>query len=245
MQVTAVQAAPDDLFRLLEDGAVLEVFEQSAIAALMLLLGDADRFPHRGDFREPFFARLDGERGVEMAPLFILAGGGFHQVGNGVGDDSGRKSGGDLNFSAFEELEEALGVLLLLVGGLFENLRNLNVSRLAGDAGKIGVAVARLGFPGERFEQVLFGFGALNGFHNAFSSIIRARAVHGRSLTKNSRPEAESQAARLRFIIISRLRRIPARGTPRPARRPVKAATPRPAPCRDSSRSSRRSSCGA
>ena len=121
VQIAAVQTAPDDLFRLLEDGAVLHVFEQGAVAAFMLLFGDADMIPHRGDFGETLFARLRGESRIEIVPLVVFAAGSFLQVRRRVGDDSGRETRGDFEFAALEELEEALGVLLFLIRGLLED----------------------------------------------------------------------------------------------------------------------------
>ena len=168
VQVAAVQAAPDDLFRFLEDGGVLQILKQPAIAALMLFLGDADALPHLRDLRKSLLAGDFRKRRIKFAPLLVLAARGGGQIRDRVGDDSGRKARGDLKIAALEEFEEAFRVFFLLIRGLLEDVRDLDIPLLAGDAGKVGVTVARLGLPGEGFHEVLFGFGSPDGFHLAF-----------------------------------------------------------------------------
>ena len=58
----------------------------------------------------------------------MLAGRGGGQVVGGLADDAGRVGGRDLGLSALEELEEALGVLLLVLGRLEEDLGDLLVA---------------------------------------------------------------------------------------------------------------------
>ena len=53
-----------------------------------------------------------------------------------------------------QELKPDLGVLLLVAGGLLEELGDLDIALLAGCGGVVGVLVAGLGFAGERGEQV-------------------------------------------------------------------------------------------
>ena len=67
----------------------------------------------------------------------------------------------------FEELEETLGVLLLLFGRLGEHACDLLVTLLFRLAGEEYVTAARLTFAGKRLQQILLGpctFNAL--FHN-------------------------------------------------------------------------------
>ena len=67
----------------------------------------------------------------------------------------------------FEELEEALGVLLLLLGRLGEYGGDLFVALLLGFACEEYVAAARLALAGEGLQQILFGTGTLDALvHN-------------------------------------------------------------------------------
>ena len=67
----------------------------------------------------------------------------------------------------FEELEETLGVLLLLLGSLGEDTRDLLVTLLLRLAREEDVTAARLALTGKRLQQILFSPCSFNAlFHN-------------------------------------------------------------------------------
>jgi hypothetical protein len=76
--------------------------------------------------------------------LVVLTGGGRLEVLR-AGSNHARGEGScDLHVTTLEELEEALGVLPLLVGRILEDRRDLDIAFLAGRAGEVGVAIACL-----------------------------------------------------------------------------------------------------
>ena len=66
---------------------------------------------------------------------------------------------------AAQSLEPELGVLLLVAGGLLEDGRDLLIALFAGLAGEVGVLVAGLGLPRERFPEIGFRLADLE-LHN-------------------------------------------------------------------------------
>ena len=82
---------------------------------------------------------------------------------------------GDLDHAALEELEEHLGVLLLVHRRLGEDGGDLLVALLLRDLGEERVAVARLALAGERLEKVLLRLAALElGHPGSFRGIVAA-----------------------------------------------------------------------
>jgi len=59
--------------------------------------------------------------------LFMLTTGCCQQIFSSCTDLAGRETGRYLKIAPFQKLEEALGVLLLLVGGFFKNIGYLNI----------------------------------------------------------------------------------------------------------------------
>jgi hypothetical protein len=102
--------------------------------------------------------------------LVAFAGGSGSQVVQRRSDDPRGEGTRDFHFAAFQKVEEAFGVLLLLIGGFNENIGDLHQAFFAGLAGKIGVSVARLRFPGEGGQQIFFGARALKLCHFLESS---------------------------------------------------------------------------
>ena len=68
----------------------------------------------------------------------------------------------------FEELEETLGVLLLLLGRLGEDACDLFVSLLLGLAREEDVAAARLALAGKCLQQILLGTCTLDALFHSF-----------------------------------------------------------------------------
>ena len=69
--------------------------------------------------------------------------------------------------AALKELEETLGVLLLLLGSLGEDTRDLLVTLLLRLAREEDVTAARLALTGKRLQQILFSPCSFNAlFHN-------------------------------------------------------------------------------
>jgi hypothetical protein len=69
----------------------------------------------------------------------VLTTRGFFQIGRGVADHAGRKSGTDFLLSPLQQLKEPFGVLLFPVGRFLENIGNLDKSLFFGLTGKIKV----------------------------------------------------------------------------------------------------------
>ena len=126
----------------------------------MLLLDLGHALEQLGDVVEALFPGGLGEAGVHVGPLVILAGGGVLQVVQGVAD------------AVVEELEPDLGVLLLVVGSLLEDVGDLHVAVLLGLAGVVGVLVPGLGLPGESGHQVGLGLGAFQFWHSWFLLMV-------------------------------------------------------------------------
>ena len=147
--VAAVGALPDYVAVAGEDQAVFDVGEEFAIALFVFFLDGADHFEMFGNLNEAFFAGLFGHAGVHVGPFEVLAVSGVFQIDRRVG-----------NFAVVQVFEPYLGVFLLIVGGFFKDLGNLDVAVLLGLGGVIRVLVAGHGLPGEGFEEVLFCFGS-------------------------------------------------------------------------------------
>ena len=133
---TAVAALPPDLAVALEEIAVREAAQQLQVTALVLGLDGGDHLEGRGDLDEALLLGDFGEFALEDVPLLLLAlGCGLQVLGRGA-DRAGGVAGRDLHVAALEELEETLGVLLLLLRGLGENACDLFVTLLLGLAGE-------------------------------------------------------------------------------------------------------------
>ncbi len=145
VDVAAVRALPDAVAVAREDEPVLQVREQLAIPLLVLLFDGGDALKERGDMVEALFARLLCEFGVHFRPLVILALRGVEQVVRRRAD------------AVVQQLEPDLRVLLLVVGGLLKERRDLHVALFFGLRGVVAVLVARLRFAGEGCHQVGFG----------------------------------------------------------------------------------------
>ena len=64
-----------------------------------------------------------------------------------------------------QELEPDFGVLLLVVGGLLEEVADLHIAFLAGLGGVVLVLGVRLAFAGEGGHEVGLGLGSLEIVH--------------------------------------------------------------------------------
>ena len=145
--IAAVQALPDDLFVLLEDFVLLDVGEQQLIALLMLFLDLADGLEEGGDLREAFLAGGLGEAGVHARPLFMFAGGGILQV-------RGRLA------NALYELEPDLGMLLLVIRCLLEDIADLYETVFLRLGRIVRILIACLRFTGKSGPKILLGLGS-------------------------------------------------------------------------------------
>ena len=146
----------------------------------MLELDLGDGFERRGDFEEAFLFGLGAKVLVDGGPFHLFAVGRRLEILGRVADHAGRIGGHDFDVAALEELEEALGVLLLVVGRFQEEGRDLFEAGLLGRAGEIGIAVAGLGLAGESRQQVFLGLGSLDRFSHVHSLLLRfPESVHG------------------------------------------------------------------
>ena len=80
VDVAAVQAPPLDRPVTLERAAVVEAFQQAAVAPLVLLLGHGDLLEGDGDGRKPLLPGNGGEAGIHDRPFFMFAVGRRQQV---------------------------------------------------------------------------------------------------------------------------------------------------------------------
>ena len=118
----------------------------------MLLLDFSDLGERGSDVFEALFLGHSGEFGVKRAPLFLLSVGCSQQVLLGGSDLAGGVGRGDLDWAAFEVLEEHLRVFFLVVCGLREDRCDLLITLFLGYACEEGVAVAGLALAGEGLE---------------------------------------------------------------------------------------------
>ena len=77
-----------------------------------------DRGKHVGDLVETFLAGNRGETRIHLRPVIVRPTGRGHEVLRRGTDDARRKRSRDLGLPALQELEQALGMLFLLVRGL-------------------------------------------------------------------------------------------------------------------------------
>ena len=83
-------------------------------------------------------------------------------------DYAGRITRRNLDHASFQEFEESLGVFLFLFGRFGEYAGDLFEALFFGYACEKYVTVPCLRLPGERFQQVLFGFRAFDTFSHFF-----------------------------------------------------------------------------
>ena len=145
--VAAVAAFPHLDFALLEHGGRFHVLEEGTVAFFMALFDGGDHAELLGEGGKAFSLGGLREVFVHVGPFVVLAVGGSLQVGSGVAD-------------TVEFLEPQLGVFLLVVGSLEEQVCNLFKTILLGATGEVGVLVAGLRFACEGGLEVLFGLGS-------------------------------------------------------------------------------------
>jgi hypothetical protein len=158
--VAAVAAAPGHLGFPLENPVVGHVGRQGPIALLMIGFGHRHGLKDRGDLRETLISGGLGKTRIHLGIFVVLTFGGGQEIFQGAADLAGREAAADFYFAPLQELEEPLGVLLFLVGGLFKDKGDLDKAFFLGFGGKIGLAVAGLGFAGEGGEEISFRLGA-------------------------------------------------------------------------------------
>ena len=144
--MTAVAALPHLDAALFEDLLGLHIFQQRAVALLVVLLDGGHAPEFGGKLGKAFLLGGDGEALIHVGPLVILT------VGRG-----GQILGGGAD--AAQLLEPELGVFFLVVGGLQEKGCDLLKALLLGLGRKLGVLVSGLGLAGEGGLQVLLGLG--------------------------------------------------------------------------------------
>ena len=105
--------------------------------------GDAAEFA--GQLGKALFLGLLGKGIVHIGPLVVFTLGGVQQILGGIAQLA-------------QGLEPHLGVFLFILGGFGKDLGDLLIALFFGDAGKVGVFIAGLGFPSKSGPQVLFGF---------------------------------------------------------------------------------------
>lgn len=182
-----------------EEVAVGKAREEFQVASLMF---DLDSRYHAEGTCNLGEALLVGNRskcGVEQVPLLAFALGGCEKILLGGAYATGRVcSLANLGLAPFEELEEYLGMLLLLRCRLVEYGGNLFVTLLAGSLGKECVAVASLRLAGKCFEQILLGACSFDTFHCV--KILDASSHFGQDLCRNYRVLVSNFAEKCDFF---------------------------------------------
>ena len=117
--VAAVAALPDALVVAREHHFVLDVFEQLAVAFLVMALYLGYALKLNGNLFKALFAGLTGHAGIHVGPLEVFATSGGRKV---------LRRGFDA--TALEQFEPHFGVLLLVVGSLFKDGSNLLITIL-------------------------------------------------------------------------------------------------------------------
>ena len=106
----------------------------------------------------------------------VLTAGGLDQVGLAARDDAGGIGGLNFHFAAFQELEQALGVFFFLQSRFRKDVAHEHVTVFLGLGGEVIITVTGLGLTGERGQNIFFGLGAFQRFHNHLNS---EHAWHG------------------------------------------------------------------
>lgn len=143
-EVAAFTALPHHDFTLGKDLLHFDVLQKLQEALFVSLLDGADGAELSGELCKAFLFGSLGKAFVHVRPFIVFTGSGCLEVLGRVAD-------------AVEVLEPDLGMLALVVCGLFEDLGDLLKTFLAGNAGKVGILVAGLGFAGKSGPEVLFG----------------------------------------------------------------------------------------
>ena len=130
---------PESLAIFFEHGVFLQVLNHGLVALLVSLFGHRDVAVHGSDFGKALLGGHFGKMRIVLRPFFVFTGSGSAQIVKRFADDTG-----NFNHTAFEILEHALGVFLLLVGSFGEDGSNLFVAFFLGGTGKVGVTHAGL-----------------------------------------------------------------------------------------------------
>ena len=144
MDKATVAAAPDNLVITAEHGAGLKVSQQITVLLLVLLFSNGNVLHYGSNHWEAFLTGNGGILWIHVGPFLVFAISGSLEVGCSVTDYAGRESGSDFSVTTLEELEQALGVLLFLIGGFFKHGRNQNIAFVLGYGGIVVVAVTGL-----------------------------------------------------------------------------------------------------
>ena len=145
--MSAVAALPDLYLAALKDLGSLHVVQQCTVALLMGLFNGGHASELLRQLVEALLVGLSGHALIHIRPLKVLAFCSVEQVLSGIAQLT-------------QLLEPELGVLLLIVSRLLEQLGYLLKAALLGSRGKIGVFISRLGFAGKSLPKIFLGLGA-------------------------------------------------------------------------------------
>ena len=144
---TAVAALTDLNLALLKDLLVLHVVQQVALSLLMGLLDGSNASKLGRKSRKALFLGLLGHTVIHIGPLEVLALSSMEKVLSGIAQLA-------------QLLEPELSVLLLVLGGLQEQLSDLLKAGLRCHGCEVGVLVSCLGLARKSLPQVFLGLGA-------------------------------------------------------------------------------------
>ncbi|OAV63566.1 hypothetical protein Barb4_04983 [Bacteroidales bacterium Barb4] len=116
---------PADRFFFGEYTVVFQVCQQLAVAFFVLRLHFGYHAEGGGNLREALFCGNGSPCGICFRPFLMLAVRSRSQILLCAGNDTGGEGCGNLHRPAFEELEEAFGVFLFLLGCFHEYAGNL------------------------------------------------------------------------------------------------------------------------
>jgi len=147
VDVATISANPSYRLGAFEYQSLRDILRQSKVSLFVPFLSDRYVSKDSRDLSKALFVRGFCKARIHLSMFVILTCGGGLEVLKCVTDDAGRKRGRNLHLATLEKFELTLGVLLLLVSGLFEDGGNLLVA----------LTVSRLGLAGKRSQQIPLG----------------------------------------------------------------------------------------
>ena len=135
--VSTVTAFPNDNTALLKDGLGFHVVQKCTVALLVRLFNSGNTSELCGKIVEAFFVSFLSKGVVHIGPLIVLALSGVKKVFGGIA-------------KLTESLEPELCMLLLVLGGLKEQLCDLLIACLLCYGSKVCILVSCLGLASKR-----------------------------------------------------------------------------------------------
>jgi hypothetical protein len=157
MNIAALGTVPDNGVFTLEDPTILQIGNKVTVLFCVLLFSPGNGCKDGRYHGEPFFFRDFSKSRVHFHVLVLFSGSSTFQVFHGAAYDTGRKGCLDINFTTFQQFEQALGMGSFLFCGALKDGSNLDISFFLCSLGGKGLAIAGLGFAGKGGHDIGFG----------------------------------------------------------------------------------------